>query len=124
MLEAKSLSKSYGDVLALNDLNLSVNSGETYILLGANGAGKSTTIRLFLGFVEPSSGSAFVNNLKVDETPLETKARSVVRRAFCIGLVESQATIAQICPYRPTTRSTITKRCCIMNRFKSGGHID
>lgn len=73
MLEAKNLSKSYGDVHALTDLNLLINPGEIYTLLGANGAGKSTTIRLFLGFVDPSAGSAFVNGINVAEQPLETK---------------------------------------------------
>lgn len=73
MLLSKNLSKSYGGFLALKGLNLSINEGEIYCLLGANGAGKSTTINLFLNFIRPTSGSAFINGINVLENPLETK---------------------------------------------------
>ncbi len=65
MLEAIKLTKSYGDHLALSNLNLTVNAGEVFCLLGANGAGKTTTINLFMGFVQPNSGQARINNLDV-----------------------------------------------------------
>ena len=65
MLQAISLSKSYGDYYALKDLNLTLNPGEVYCLLGQNGAGKTTTINLFLGFIEPSSGKILLNNEEV-----------------------------------------------------------
>lgn len=73
MLIAQNLSKSFGDLQALTNLNMSIDPGEIYILLGANGAGKSTTIRLFLGFLDPSEGAAFINGMNVAEHPLETK---------------------------------------------------
>jgi ABC-2 type transport system ATP-binding protein len=60
ILEARALSKHYGDVVALDCLDLTVAPGETLCLLGANGAGKSTTLNLFLGFTAPSSGQALV----------------------------------------------------------------
>ena len=50
MLSAKSLTKDHGTHRALDNVNFTVESGEIYCLLGANGAGKSTTIKLFLGF--------------------------------------------------------------------------
>ena len=53
MLIAENLSKTYGDYKALNNLNLKLNKGEIFALLGQNGAGKSTTINIFLGFVKP-----------------------------------------------------------------------
>ncbi|MGY3089902.1 ABC-2 type transport system ATP-binding protein [Hymenobacter sp. UYAg731] len=65
MLEARNLTKRYGDFTALHPLTLTVRPGEIYCLLGANGAGKSTTINLFLDFVRPSGGAAFVNGLDV-----------------------------------------------------------
>ena len=53
MIEAKNLSKRYeDDVLALDALDLKVNPGEIYCLLGANGAGKTTAINLFLDFIQ------------------------------------------------------------------------
>ena len=57
-LAARGLTKRYGDVVALNALDLTINAGEVYCLLGANGAGKSTTINLFLNFVAPTAGDA------------------------------------------------------------------
>ena len=65
MLEARDLTKRYGDFTALHPLNLTVRPGDIYCLLGANGAGKSTTINLFLDFIEPSGGAAFINGLDV-----------------------------------------------------------
>lgn len=73
MLEAKDLTKKYGDFTALNNLNLSIRAGDIFCLLGANGAGKSTTINLFLNFIEPTSGKAFVNGLDVEKNPQKTK---------------------------------------------------
>ena len=75
MLEAKNLSKSFGAVNALSDLNLSVQEGEILCLLGANGAGKTTTINLFLGFLEPSSGEALIDGVAAHRDPAGTKAK-------------------------------------------------
>ncbi len=74
-LEARALSKRYGDVLALDALDLTVHAGEVYCLLGANGAGKSTTINLFLNFVAPSAGQALVCGTDVTRDPLAAKRR-------------------------------------------------
>jgi ABC-2 type transport system ATP-binding protein len=57
-ISATGLSKRYGDTLALDGLDLTVNEGEVYGYLGPNGAGKTTTIRLLLGLHRPSSGRA------------------------------------------------------------------
>jgi ABC-2 type transport system ATP-binding protein len=61
LVETRGLTKKYGvGVLALQDLNLAIHSGEVYGLLGPNGAGKTTTLRLLTGLIKPSSGSATV----------------------------------------------------------------
>ncbi len=73
MLEAKNLTKRYGSQTALNKLNLSIKPGEIFALLGQNGAGKTTTINLFLGFIEPTEGSASINGISVAENPQEIK---------------------------------------------------
>lgn len=65
VLEAKQLRKEYPGKVALQGLNLQINAGEIFCLLGQNGAGKSTTINLFLGFIQPTSGAAFINGLEV-----------------------------------------------------------
>ena len=57
MIRLKKVSKSFKENKALDNLTLSVDSGEIYGLLGANGAGKSTTLNLLLGFIKAESGS-------------------------------------------------------------------
>ncbi|MDE2652343.1 MAG: ABC transporter ATP-binding protein [Gemmatimonadetes bacterium] len=73
LLEARGLSKDYGDTRALDSLDLAIAPGEVYCLLGPNGAGKTTTINLFLGFVAPSGGQALVSGLDVSSHDRETK---------------------------------------------------
>lgn len=70
MLKAENLTKSYGNKIALDRLNLHIPAGEIYCLLGANGAGKSTTINLFMGFTLPDEGKAIVNNKIVSGKPI------------------------------------------------------
>ena len=74
MIEAIDLTKRYEDgILALDHLNLKVSPGEIFCLLGANGAGKSTTINLMLNFIEPTEGTAKINDIDVTRDPLEAK---------------------------------------------------
>ena len=74
ILMAEDLSKRYEDgVLALDHLNLGVRSGEIYCLLGANGAGKTTAINLFLDFIPPTTGTCYINGIDVTKDPLEAK---------------------------------------------------
>ena len=74
MLEAIDLTKRYEDGhLALDALNLRIEPGEIFFLLGANGAGKSTTLNLFLDFIRPTSGWALVNGVEVRSNPAETR---------------------------------------------------
>ena len=74
MLQAIDLTKRYEDgFLALDSLNLEIKPGEIFFLLGANGAGKTTSINLFLNFIEPTSGKALIDGMDVTDQPLETK---------------------------------------------------
>ncbi len=75
MLEARNLSKRYDNSVALNQLNLRVDAGEIFCLLGSNGAGKSTTINLFLNFVEPTEGAALIDGTDVSKDPIGSKRR-------------------------------------------------
>lgn len=77
MIEAIHLSKRYPNgTLALDALNLRVEPGEIYCLLGASGAGKSTAINLFLGFTQPTAGRALIDGVEVTRNPLRAKART------------------------------------------------
>src|SRR5512144_497408 len=59
-IETDNLSKFYGDVRAVDSVNLRVKTGEIYGFLGLNGAGKTTTIRALLGMIHPSKGNVKV----------------------------------------------------------------
>ncbi|MFU1855634.1 ABC transporter ATP-binding protein [Sphingobacterium sp. NGMCC 1.201703] len=72
MLEAVELTKQYGDHIVLDHLNLQVESGEVFCLMGQNGAGKTTTLNLFLGFIAASSGEARVDGKLVSPGLRET----------------------------------------------------
>jgi ABC-2 type transport system ATP-binding protein len=65
MLEAVNISKEFKGYKALNSISFKVEKGETLCLVGANGAGKSTIIKIFTGQLSPSSGSANINGLNV-----------------------------------------------------------
>jgi len=74
MLETIDLTKRYEDgFLALDHLNLKVDSGEIFCMFGANGAGKTTTINLVLNFLPPSEGKALINGVDVTQEPLKSK---------------------------------------------------
>ncbi|MCO6501889.1 MAG: ATP-binding cassette domain-containing protein, partial [Acidimicrobiales bacterium] len=75
MIEARKLTKKYGDLAAVNGINLSIAAGEVFGLLGPNGAGKTTTILMLLGLTEPTSGSARVGGLDPTREPLAVKRR-------------------------------------------------
>lgn len=76
MLEAVGLSKRYEDgVLALDDVSFAVRRGEIFAMLGANGSGKTTTINLFLNFIEPTAGEARIDGIVTHREPLLAKER-------------------------------------------------
>ena len=75
MLQASHLTKKYGHFMALKSLNLRVEKGEIYCLLGANGAGKSTTINLFLNFIQPTEGKALIDGIDVSEMPVAARKK-------------------------------------------------
>lgn len=74
ILETIDLCKKYGDMVAVDNLNLKVEEGIVYGLLGPNGAGKTTTILMLLGLTEPTSGQALVNGYEPFRNPLQVKS--------------------------------------------------
>ena len=75
VLEAKGLTKRYGDFIAVNHLDLAIRKGEVFGLLGPNGAGKTTTILMLLGLTEPTEGEVRVLGFDPSRQPLSIKAR-------------------------------------------------
>lgn len=75
MLEVTSLAKRYGDVLALRDLTVRVDEGECLVLLGRNGAGKTTALRCMAGVLLPTAGTVSVDGIDAGENPAAVRAR-------------------------------------------------
>ncbi|MDO5755307.1 MAG: ABC transporter ATP-binding protein [Tissierellia bacterium] len=75
MIELKKLTKIYGKTIALNNLDLTINDGEIFGLIGHNGAGKSTTIKSIVSVIEPTEGEIWVDGLNLKEHRDEIKRK-------------------------------------------------
>ncbi len=65
MIRIENLTKNYGDVKAVQSISFSLDDGEIVGFLGANGAGKSTTLKMMTGYLAPTSGNVFVNDQNI-----------------------------------------------------------
>lgn len=75
LIEVKNVTKQYGDFYAVRNINFEVKEGEIVGFLGRNGAGKSTTMNMITGFIEPTSGQIIVGGYDVDKKPKKVKAQ-------------------------------------------------
>src|SRR5262245_21509343 len=75
MIELVQLVKKFGDLVAVNEVSLTVKRGECFALLGPNAAGKTTTIKVLAGLMKPTSGTARVCGFDIQTQPLEARAR-------------------------------------------------
>lgn len=75
MIEAISLAKHYGSLVAIQDVSFTVEKGEIVGFLGPNAAGKTTTMRILTGYMPPTSGTARIAGFDVVEQPLEVRRR-------------------------------------------------
>ncbi len=75
MLEVERLAKRYGEVLALRDLTVRVEAGQCLVLLGRNGAGKTTALRCMAGVLLPSAGTVKVDGIDAADDPAAVRAR-------------------------------------------------
>ncbi|MDP4978814.1 MAG: ABC transporter ATP-binding protein [Desulfobacterales bacterium] len=73
MIHVENLTKNYGDIAAVDQINFEIQKGEILGLLGPNGAGKTTTLRMLTGFLQPSAGTIRVKELDIDRHPIEIK---------------------------------------------------
>jgi ABC-2 type transport system ATP-binding protein len=72
-VELKSVVKRYSEILAVDNVDLTIKTGEIFGLLGPNGSGKSTTLKMLLGLVQPDSGSVNVLGVDVQKDPVAVK---------------------------------------------------
>lgn len=73
-IKIESLTKQYQDVVAVDNLSLSVQKGELFSLLGVNGAGKTTTIKMLSCLTQPTGGDAFLNGHSIRQDPAGVKS--------------------------------------------------
>jgi len=71
MIKTEKLNKNYRSIHALHDLDLNVRQGDIYGFLGPNGSGKTTTIRLMLGLIKPTSGSVMLRGYNIQKSPIQ-----------------------------------------------------
>ena len=74
MIKIEGLKVSYGDYLAVDNLNLDIQKGELFAFLGPNGAGKTTTIKALTGLLNPDSGTIEICGHDMEESPLKAKS--------------------------------------------------
>lgn len=84
-IETKSLTKSFGDAIAVNDISFSVKKGEIFGFLGPNGAGKSTTMMILTTLLKPTSGKAVISGFDVSSNPKKVRES--------IGYVQQESTV-------------------------------
>ena len=75
MIKVKNVTKKYGDFYAVRNINFEVKDNEIVGFLGRNGAGKSTTMNMITGFIEPTDGEIIVGNYSIDTNPKKVKSQ-------------------------------------------------
>lgn len=94
-LEVESLSRSYGRLVALADLSLTVHPGECVALIGANGSGKSTAIRTIAGQIAPTSGTVRITGFDPHTEPEAERARAALAIVPDSPLLYADLTVRQ-----------------------------
>jgi ABC-2 type transport system ATP-binding protein len=74
MIRCVKLRKTYGSLVAVDDVDLAIETGEVFGFLGPNGAGKTTTIRMMIGLLEPTSGTVLLGDHDISKEPEAAKA--------------------------------------------------
>jgi ABC-2 type transport system ATP-binding protein len=73
VIEAKGISKRFGELMAVDDVSFSIGKGEVVGFLGPNGAGKTTTMRILTGFMPPTDGTAVIAGYDIFEEPIAAR---------------------------------------------------
>lgn len=83
-LQIKNISKSYGNICILNNINLQVEEGEFIVLVGPSGSGKSTILRIIAGLEQPSNGEVIINDRVVNNLPPKDRNISMVFQNYAL----------------------------------------
>ena len=102
LLEAKELSRFFGDTAAVNNVSFNIKQGEVLGFLGPNGAGKSTTMRMLTGHLAPDNGQIIINGIDLLDDPKQAKA--------CIGYLPETPPL-----YKEHTVTEFSQFCARLN---------
>jgi branched-chain amino acid transport system ATP-binding protein len=95
MLEIQSLTRSYGGLIAVNDVSLSLKEGELLGVIGPNGAGKTTLFNLLTGFAQPSSGVIRFRGRDISTLPAHARVRRGIARTFQVVRFHRDSTVRE-----------------------------
>ena len=82
MIEFKGVSKKFGSKVVLDDVSFNIEEGETFVIIGLSGAGKTTILRHIAGFLDPDSGDVLVDNVKMNGAGSGVKRRLRKKMGF------------------------------------------
>lgn len=95
LLSIKGVSKNFGALRVLNDLEIEVEQGSLHAVVGPNGAGKTTLFNLISGFLKPTEGEIFFNGMEVSKIPPHRMAHLGLRRSFQVLTLFSDLTVLE-----------------------------
>ena len=84
MIDFKNVQIKYGDFVAIDNLNLTINKGEFFTFLGPSGCGKTTTLRSLVGFSTPSQGDILVEGKRINDVPIEKREIGIVFQSYAL----------------------------------------
>jgi spermidine/putrescine ABC transporter ATP-binding subunit len=83
-IRIQNVSKHFGSVVAVDDVNINIKSGEFFSLLGASGSGKTTLLRMLAGFETPNNGEIYIDDVAMSETPPHHRPTNMVFQNYAI----------------------------------------
>jgi len=95
LLSIQGLSKNFGALRVLSEINLNVEKGSLHAVVGPNGAGKTTLFNLISGFIKPSDGKIIFNGLEISNVPPYQMARLGIRRSFQLLTIFPELTVLE-----------------------------
>ena len=84
MIKLENIVVRFGDFEALHNINVHVKEGEFFTFLGPSGCGKTTTLRTITGFIEPVSGSVFMQGRDITHVPIEKRNIGIVFQSYAL----------------------------------------
>ncbi len=88
LVEVKNLKKNYGLKEAVKNISFSIKENEILGLLGPNGSGKTTTIGMLLGLLNPTNGEILIDGKKIEDNRIETLEKKINLKLFALPLIQ------------------------------------